>query len=87
VSVPFARLMEYAASLTEEDLREPLPWLAAQVGEFPERLADAMIAVRVCNGVTSADIRAVDDPVVAQALVDDRGTIISGFGVDTSQEG
>jgi hypothetical protein len=87
VSVPFERLMEYAASLTAEDLREPMAQLAARVGEFPERLADAMTAVRVCNGVTSAGIRGLDDPVVAQALADDRGTIISGFGVDTSQEG
>jgi hypothetical protein len=87
VSIPFERLMEYAASLTPDDLEEPLGQLAARAGVFPERLADAMTAVRVCNGVTPADIRAVDDPVVARALADDRGTVVSGFGVDTSQAG
>jgi hypothetical protein len=87
MSVPFERLMEYAASLTAEDLAEPLGQLAARAGVFPERLADAMTAVRVCNGVTPAEIRAVDDPVVRRALEADRGTIVHGFGVDTSQEG
>lgn len=76
--MPFERLMEYAASLTPEDLQEPLDQLAAKVGEFPERLADAMTAVRVCNGVTAADIRAVSDPVVRRAVEEDRGGLASG---------
>lgn len=79
MSIPFARLMEYAASLTAEDLEEPLGQLAARAGVFPERLADAMEAVRVCNGVTPAYIRAVDDPVVRGALEADRSGVASGF--------
>ena len=78
MSIPFARLMEYAASLTPEDLEEPLGQLAARAGVFPERLADALEAVRVCNGVTPAGIRAVDDPVVREALETDRSGMASG---------
>lgn len=78
MSVPFERLMEYAASLTGEDLREPLDQLAARVGEFPERLADAMTAVRMCGGVTAADIRAQDSPVTARVLEEDRGGVAGG---------
>jgi hypothetical protein len=91
VRMPFERLMEYAAAVPEEDRGFPMGVLAARVGESAERLADALTAVRVMRGertyVSPVAIRAVDDPVVARALADDRGTIVSGFGVDTSQEG
>lgn len=88
--MPFERLMEYAAGLGEDDWALSLGELASRVGEPPERLADAVMAVRVMAGertyVSPVDIRAVDDPVVLRAAVADRGTIVSGFGVDTSQE-
>jgi len=62
VSIPFERLMEYAASLTEEDRAEPLAQLAARAGVFPERLADAIMAVRVCTGEVPADVRPQEEP-------------------------
>ena len=89
--MPFERLMEYAAGLGEDDWELSLGELAARVGEPAERLADAVDAVRVMAGertyVSPVDIRAAGDPVVHRAVLADRGTVISGFGVDPSQEG
>lgn len=72
--------MEYAASLTEEDLAQPdaLSQLAARAGTFPERLADAMVAVKVARA-TPLSIRAVMHPAVRRALDADRGGVASGF--------
>lgn len=79
MAIPFAVLMEYAASLTPEDLAaEPLDNLAARAGTFPERLADALEAVRICRA-TPTSIRAVMHPAVRRALDADRGGVASGF--------
>jgi hypothetical protein len=83
VSIPFERLVEYAASLTEEDLEEPMGQLAARAGTMPERLADAMATVRLMNRaadhvVSAAELRALSDPVVKRALEADRGSPVSG---------
>ena len=79
MSIPFGVLMEYAASLTEEDLAaEPLDNLAARAGTFPERLADALEAVRICRA-TPLSIRAVMHPAVRRAVEADRGGVASGF--------
>jgi hypothetical protein len=89
--MPFERLMEYAAGLGEDDWELSLGELARRVGEPAERLNDAVAAVRVMKGertyVSPVDIRAVDDPVVQRAVLADLGTIVSGFGVDPSQDG
>lgn len=77
MSVPFEVLMEYAASLTEEDLREPMGQLAARAGTMPERLADAMVAARVAQA-TPLEVRAQMHPVVRQAVDADRGGVASG---------
>jgi len=77
VSIPFAVLMEYAASLTEEDLREPMGQLAARAGTFPERLADAMEAVKVARA-TPLSIRATMHPAVRRAVDADRGGVAGG---------
>jgi GntR family transcriptional regulator len=78
-AVPFDRLMEYAASLTEEDLlEEPLDQLAARVGVFPERLSDAIVAVRVTRA-SPVSIRAVMHPAVRRAVEDDKRGMTSGF--------
>jgi hypothetical protein len=77
VSIPFEVLMEYAASLTEDDLKENLGHLAARAGTFPERLADAMTAVEVTRA-TPVSIRAVMHPAVRRALDADRGGVASG---------
>lgn len=89
--MPFERLMEYVAGLDEADWALSLGELARRVGEDPLRLADAQAAVQVMAGErtyvsVAVDIRATEDPVVRRAVLADRGTIVSGFGVDTSQE-
>jgi hypothetical protein len=85
MAIPFEVLMEYAASLTEEDLKEPLGQLAARAGTFPERLADAMTAVNVVRrqnpDLSPVDIRAVMHPAVRKAVEADRGGVASG-GLD-----
>jgi hypothetical protein len=78
VSIPFENLMEYAASLTEEDLREPMGQLAARAGTMPERLEDALVAVRVCKA-TPVSIRATMHPAVRRAVDADRGGVASGY--------
>jgi hypothetical protein len=90
--MPFERLMEYVAGLGEADWELSLGELGQRVGEPAERLADAVMAVRVMAGErtyvsVAVDIRATEDPVVRRAVLADRGTIVTGFGVDTSQEG
>jgi hypothetical protein len=77
VSIPFEVLMEYAASLTGEDLKEDLGHLAARAGTFTERLADAMTAVEVARA-TPLSIRAVMHPAVRRAVDADRGGVASG---------
>ncbi len=77
MSIPFEVLMEYAASLTEEDLKEPMGQLAARAGTMPERLADAMAAVKVARA-TPLSIRASMHPAVRRALEADRGGVDSG---------
>lgn len=77
MSVPFEILMEYAASLTEDDLKEPMGQLAARAGTMPERLADAMVAVKVARA-TPLSIRATMHPAVRRAVDADRGGVASG---------
>lgn len=77
MSVPFEILMEYAASLTEEDLKEPMGQLAARAGTMPERLADALVAVKVARA-TPTSIRATMHPAVRKAVDADRGGVASG---------
>jgi hypothetical protein len=79
--MPFERLMEYAASLTEEDRDKGMGELAARVDEKAARLADAVTAVRVLGGertYVGLEIRADEEPVVRRALARDRGTPMSG---------
>lgn len=82
--MPFERLMEYAAGLSEEDRQLTLGELAARVSEDPARLADAVDALRVLAGertyvsVSPVDVRALTDEVVRRARDDDRGGIVSG---------
>jgi hypothetical protein len=81
MQMPFERLMEYAASLTEEDRDKSMGKLAAVVGEPAARLADAITAVRVLGGertYVSLEIRANEEPAVRRALARDRGTPMSG---------
>lgn len=87
MAIPFGVLMEYAASLTKEDFAaEPLANLAARAGVFPERLADALEAVRICRA-TPTSIRAEMHPAVKRALDADRGGLASGFAApDLFQE-
>jgi hypothetical protein len=84
--MPFERLMEYAASLGEEDKTKLMGELAGRVGESPRRLMDAVVAVRVLRGertyISPVDIRAVTDPAVRKAVEDDRGTITAGCVID-----
>jgi hypothetical protein len=77
MAVPFEVLVEYAASLTEEDLKEPMGQLAARAGTFPERLADALVAVKLVR-LNPAEIRAVMHPSVRKVLDADRGGVASG---------
>jgi hypothetical protein len=79
--IPFERLMEAVAGLSEADAQLSLGEVASRLGEpDPWRVADAITAVRVASGErTYIEIRAQDQPVVAQALKDDRGTIVSGW--------
>lgn len=78
-AVPFDRLMEYAASLSEEELaEESLDQLAARVGVFPERLSDAIVAVRVTRA-SPVSIRAQMHPAVRRAVEADRRGVASGF--------
>lgn len=80
--MPFERLMEYAAGLSEEDQAKTMGELAGRVGEPAERLADAVTALRVLAGertyVSVAEVRAQTDPVVRQALAVDRSGMASG---------
>jgi hypothetical protein len=81
MQMPFERLMEYAAGLSEADRDKPLGEIAPP-GESAARLADAVTAVRVLTAdrtyVSPAEIRASEEPVVRRALDRDRGTIVSG---------
>jgi hypothetical protein len=79
MAIPFGVLVEYAASLTEDDLKEPLAQLAARAGTFPERLADALEAVKLIR-LSPAEIRATMHPAVRKAVDGDRGGVASGFG-------
>lgn len=77
MSIPFEVLVEYAASLTEDDMEEGLDQLAARAGTFPERLADALVAVRLVR-LSPAEIRASMHPAVRRAVDADRGGVVSG---------
>jgi hypothetical protein len=77
VSVPFEVLVEYAASLTEDDMEEGLAQLAARAGTFPERLADALVAVKLVR-LNPAEIRASMHPSVRRAVEADRSGVASG---------
>lgn len=77
MSIPFEVLVEYAASLTEDDMEEGLDQLAARAGTFPERLADALAAVRLVR-LSPAEIRASMHPAVRRAVEADRGGVASG---------
>jgi hypothetical protein len=80
--MPFERLMEYAASLGEEDEATSMGELATRVGETADRLSDAVTAVRVMAGertyISPVEIRAQDDPVVRRALEEDQHGVFSG---------
>jgi hypothetical protein len=80
--MPFERLMEYVASLGEDDLERPMGELAERVGEDAARLADAVMAVRVFRGertyVSPVEIRAQMHPAVRRAVDADRGGVASG---------
>lgn len=81
MQMPFERLMEYAAGLTEADSQLSLGELAARVDEPAARLADAITAVRVLGGERTyigLEIRAEEEPVVRRALARDRGGMASG---------
>jgi hypothetical protein len=77
VSIPFEVLVEYAASLTDDDMGEGLAQLAARAGTFPERLADALVAVKLVR-LNPAELRAVMHPSVRKVLDADRGGVASG---------
>ncbi len=81
--MPFERLMEYAAGFDEADMERPMGELAARVGESAERLADAVMAVRVFRGertyVSPVEIRAQMHPAVRRAVEADRGGVASGL--------
>lgn len=84
--VPFEKLMEAVAGLSEADAQMSMGELAGRLGEpDPWRVADAATAVRVCNGertyvsLSPVDIRAQDDEVVRRAREADRGGVVSGF--------
>lgn len=78
--IPFERLMEAVAGLSEADAQLSLGEVASRLGEPDvQRVADAIMAVRVASGErTYIEIRAQDEPVLARALDDDRGSIVSG---------
>lgn len=80
--MPFERLMEYAAGLTEADWELSLGELAGRVGEKGVRLADAVAAVRLLQavrpGIGPADIRGLSVPFVQQVVLEDRGGVASG---------
>jgi hypothetical protein len=80
--MPFEKLMEYAASLREEEWDKTMGELAGRVGETAERLSDAVIAVRALSGertyVSVPEIRAQSDPVVRRALAADHQGPVSG---------
>ena len=48
--MPFEKLMEYVAALSDEDQQLPMGKLAERWGEPVERISDAINAVRVLNG-------------------------------------
>lgn len=48
--MPFERLMEEVAALSDEDQQKPMGELAGRWGEPVQRVADAITAVRVLNG-------------------------------------
>lgn len=50
MKMPFERLMEYVAGLSDEDKELPIGRLAERWGEPAERIMDAMNAVRVMRG-------------------------------------
>ena len=79
--IPFERLMESVAGLSEADAQLSLGEVAARLGEpDPGRVADAVTAVRVASGErTYIEIRAEDDEVVRRALDEDRGGLVSGW--------
>lgn len=58
-------------------MTEGLDQLAARAGTFPERLADALVAVRLVR-LSPAEIRASMHPAVRRAVDADRGGVASG---------
>lgn len=48
--IPFERLMELVSALSEDDWRMTLGQLSCRWGEPPERITDAITAVRVLRG-------------------------------------
>lgn len=78
--IPFERLMEAVAGLSDAEAQVSLGELADRLGEpDPWRVADAITAVRVASGErTYIEIRAEAQPVVRRALDADRGTVITG---------
>ena len=79
--IPFERLMEAVAGLSDTGAQTSLGELAERLGEpDPWRVADAIDAVRVASGErTYIEIRADEEPVVRQALDADRGGVVSGW--------
>ena len=65
MKMPFERLMELAAALSDEDADLPMGKLAERWGEPVQRIADAIDAVRVMNGertYISLDVPAPEPP-------------------------
>jgi hypothetical protein len=81
--MPFERLMEYAAGLSEDDRQRSMGELAGRVGETADRLGDAVTALRVMAGerthISPAEVRAQTDPAVRRAAERDRCGVKSGF--------
>jgi hypothetical protein len=50
MKIPFERLMELVSALSEADWRMTLGQLGERWNETPERIADAITAVRVLRG-------------------------------------
>jgi hypothetical protein len=90
MQMPFEKLMEYAAGLGEADREKTMGELAGPLGEKPERLMDAITAVRVMRGertyIGPADIRAAGDPLVRQVLLDDQAGVASGLAANLFSE-
>ena len=91
--MPFERLVEYAAGLTEEDKQLSVAELARRVGQPLDRFLDAADAVKMLRGQVTyfsvASLRGAENPLVREADLADRGGVVTGMAtapLDMSQE-